>query len=242
MKTDLDKWRGLWGMGIAFYIAAWALSFFTAAMRSEMMNRPEYAGTTWGSILIWTPVVDHLVLITVFWLLLIGIRLKNTGEYLPLSTDEFRRQVQALRHPIAQFIFAVVCGVAVYGVSHLLSWLGGPGDDEFWKKLVACRLCLWAYMAEVVLVAPLVEEAVYRGLLFHALERRFGKWLVVLITALAFLGIHLIQSQGRITAILAFLTFGLVAGWLRAWTGSVWPGWVAHFTANLIVAAQFLTY
>jgi membrane protease YdiL (CAAX protease family) len=49
----------------------------------------------------------------------------------------------------------------------------------------------WAYFAMTVLVVPLAEERVFRGLLQRVLSRRFGETRAVALTALAFGVAHL---------------------------------------------------
>lgn len=79
----------------------------------------------------------------------------------------------------------------------------------------------------VVLVAPLVEEVVFRGVLLSGMIRRFGSAAGIGITAAIFAAVHLDPWR---TIPLAFL--GVVLGFL-AWQGrSVWPAFIAHGMVN----------
>lgn len=88
----------------------------------------------------------------------------------------------------------------------------------------------------VVLVGPLVEEAVFRGALLGGLAARFGVMPAIVAQAVLFSALH--RSLW-----LLFPTFilGLVLGWLAHERGSLWPPVVMHGLYNAItVAAAFL--
>jgi membrane protease YdiL (CAAX protease family) len=251
--NTLDEWRAawshqinalrcLWGMSLVFCFAAWFITLLIASIRFELRLRSRFAATIAGNILVWTPLIDHLFMLLVFWALAVGFKRSDYHANLPLSSREFRWGRCFTKSPIVLLLGSVITGLLVSGSSYLLWYLVGSKEDGFWNELAACRVCLWAYVLEAILIAPLVEEIIFRGLLFHAIERAIGKWRAVILSALAFLGIHLIQSQGRLTLIFGYLLFGVVAGLMRSWTGSLWPGWVAHVTNNLIVGVSLLRH
>ena len=74
----------------------------------------------------------------------------------------------------------------------------------------------------VVLVAPVVEELMFRGVGF-GLFRRYGKWIAIGATAVAFAAIH-----GLVEAFPLLFLFGAGLAWLRERTGSVYPCIVLH--------------
>ena len=79
----------------------------------------------------------------------------------------------------------------------------------------------------VVLVAPFVEELLYRGLGYGLLTQFMLPLPAILITGLAFgLGHGLVLGL----PVLAF--FGITLAWLRWQTGSVYPGMIVHGTFN----------
>lgn len=91
----------------------------------------------------------------------------------------------------------------------------------------------WARGASILLAVsavPAVEEALFRGVCFGIVERRFGASVALTLTAVAFGVMH-----GTGPVVLAATTsYGVAWGWLRARTGSIWPGVVAHATTNLV--------
>ena len=88
----------------------------------------------------------------------------------------------------------------------------------------------------VVVVGPLVEEAVFRGALLEGLAARFGVWPAIFVQAALFAAFH--RSLW-----LLFPTFvlGVALGWLAHERESLWPPIAMHALYNAItVAAAFL--
>lgn len=79
----------------------------------------------------------------------------------------------------------------------------------------------------VALVAPVVEELTYRGLGFAAVRDAFGPSAAVVVTALAF-GL----AHGLVVALPVLTLFGLVLGWLRLRTASLYPPIILHALFN----------
>jgi membrane protease YdiL (CAAX protease family) len=86
-------------------------------------------------------------------------------------------------------------------------------------------------------LAPLVEELVFRGLLYGWLEGRWGSGIAFIGSSLAFAAAHV-----ELAHVILVLPLGLVFGWLRWRSGSLWPSLVAHMANNglAVVAAAYL--
>ncbi|HET8655315.1 MAG TPA: type II CAAX endopeptidase family protein [Longimicrobiaceae bacterium] len=78
-----------------------------------------------------------------------------------------------------------------------------------------------------LLVAPVMEEFFFRGLIQHALERRWGVWAAVAATALLFALGH---GLPRVLPLHFFL--GLAFGYAVYVTRSIWAGIFLHFVNN----------
>ena len=95
------------------------------------------------------------------------------------------------------------------------------------------------FMASLMLMgvlAPLVEEMVFRGLLYGWLSGMWGGWSAWIISSICFAAAHLEPAH-----VLLVLPLGLWLGWLRRRTDSLWPSLVAHMVNNsLAVAAAAL--
>ena len=92
-----------------------------------------------------------------------------------------------------------------------------------------------AFFLVVTLLAPVVEELTYRGLGISLLEP-WGAALAIIVTGLLFGAAH-----GLVVGLPILAFFGIVLGWLRMRTDSVFPGMMLHATFNgiaLIVAVS----
>ena len=89
----------------------------------------------------------------------------------------------------------------------------------------------------LVIVAPLTEEPLFRGILLRGFTRNYGTWLGVLGTAFLFGAIHLNPWQ----FVGAFL-LGIVFAWWTLKTRSILPALLGHALNNgmVIVTADVL--
>ena len=80
-------------------------------------------------------------------------------------------------------------------------------------------------------VAPLLEEFLFRGWLQRTLERRHAATFAIVVTAVAFSAVHL-DTFGFVIR----LSFGLLVGYVAFASRSVWPGVVLHAAYNVGLA------
>jgi uncharacterized protein len=88
-----------------------------------------------------------------------------------------------------------------------------------------------------VIVAPLVEETIFRGLVFPYLRRYWPFLPAALVSGAFFAAMHLEPRS-----LLAFTGLGVLFAWLRERTGSIWSSVILHATANavaLLLVAHF---
>jgi len=81
----------------------------------------------------------------------------------------------------------------------------------------------------LIIIAPVVEESVFRGLLLPGFARNFGLAAAVVISAVLFGAIHWQLNVGIITAIM-----GVLLGWIYLKSQSLWPAIMFHSLKNLV--------
>jgi membrane protease YdiL (CAAX protease family) len=86
----------------------------------------------------------------------------------------------------------------------------------------------------VVVLAPLGEELLFRGLLLRGLIQRMRFWPATALSSLLFASAHADSYLLWPRALSLFLT-GLVLAWLYRWRG-YWASVTAHATVNLVAA------
>jgi membrane protease YdiL (CAAX protease family) len=101
-------------------------------------------------------------------------------------------------------------------------------------------LALVLTFVSLVVLPPLVEEILMRGLLFTSLRKAMNFVWAALITSAIFASAHLPEGAGGgplwVAAIDTFV-LSLVLCWLREKTGSLWPGITLHAIKNGIAFA-----
>jgi len=87
-------------------------------------------------------------------------------------------------------------------------------------------------MAVGVLLAPLVEETVFRGYFYPVLARSFGVAWGIVLTGILFGGMHAVQLWGGWGQIALLMIVGIVLTYVRARTGSVTSSYLLHLGYN----------
>jgi ABC-2 type transport system permease protein/sodium transport system permease protein len=156
----------------------------------------------------------------------------------------------ALRNPpVFCLLGAAILGVSLWPVvAQLIVWQEQAGFSTM-PQILRDRLHELAdqrrdlphilVLLSFAIVPAVVEELFFRGWLFSALEKRMHPWNAILLSALLFGMFHIITG-GILLAerLLPTTLLGVVLGWVRWRSGSVWPGIVLHMLHNgLLVSA-----
>lgn len=135
---------------------------------------------------------------------------------------------------------SVLASFALLGGAVLVATLLGVNRTPFDDMLRSSTAALFTTAFLATATAPLVEELVYRGVLFPALQRASNTALAVVVVGVLFALVHVWQyknSPGTIGAIL-LLSFALT--YVRAATGRVLPCVVIHFIFNGVQVAGLI--
>lgn len=140
----------------------------------------------------------------VWWRRAKGAPLRGLG----LGTEGLRRDLVtvAVAVVIMAGFYAVVVG-AYYGGALVLADDPGRALQRFLWQSVFRDYSLGNLVA-VCLLYPLLEEFWYRGLMYPALRREFGRWLALLISALVFALAH--NLNWPLNQFAGGIVFGLV--------------------------------
>lgn len=208
---------------LAWFIFVAALTLLAYGARLTDTETPDDLAYRWSS--------------SVAALIQYGIML---GILLLIARGLPKRELFALRRPVswarslglaALSLAAIYLAAFVY--ERALSVFGNwdPSEEQGlvpdgWDSSRAPAFI--AFFLVVTLVAPAIEELTYRGLGISLLLP-WGAVLAVGATGLLFGAAH-----GLLVALPILTVFGLVVGWLRVRTNSVYPGIVLHGTFNAI--------
>jgi len=135
----------------------------------------------------------------------LGILLKGAGLYLLLTT-----------------VGLLMVELFVPGALEVKQDIGVASGDPASVLIVA--------FVSVVIVAPFVEEVLFRGFIFRGFEKTIGFGLAVLASSLLFGLLH-----GSLAAVVDTFALGVVSCLLVARSGSLWPAMLLHGLKNAIV-------
>jgi membrane protease YdiL (CAAX protease family) len=110
------------------------------------------------------------------------------------------------------------------------------------EQLLQARVSIVLFGVMGVLVAPLVEETIFRGFLYPVIARRLGIAAGVLITGALFGLMHAAQLWGGWGQIALLVLVGVVLTWVRARTGTVAASYFVHLGYNGLQLVGYLVY
>lgn len=160
-----------------------------------------------------------------------------------LSHHYFKLQFLALlkfnwRWSLVAIFSGVVFAVAVHYASlyfvneHAVSQLR---DQSLHNIFSAGYLSAIAGLLLFVLLAPIAEEYLFRGLLYDSFSQKFGVFGAVLVSSLVFTGFHLLEYAGYWLALLAIGLLAVLLAILRYNSQSIIHSMLCHAVYNLTI-------
>ncbi|MCI8933877.1 MAG: CPBP family intramembrane metalloprotease [Clostridiaceae bacterium] len=126
------------------------------------------------------------------------------------------------------FMAGVMGNMATTGIMELAPFSQQLMDSYAEASSSLDTSLLWADLLSVALLAPLVEEAIFRGAVLSRLREAMPDWLAVLLQGLVFGCIH-----GQLLWACYAAIFGVLLGWARVKTGSLKASVLLHLGFNL---------
>lgn len=141
---------------------------------------------------------------------------------------------------VMAMVLSLIGGAAYLGGELLLNqWLDRP-IPEFMTQILAVRPAWPVVLLAVVVVAPLTEELVFRGFMYRGLAAsRLGLAGAILIPSLLWALVH-VQYEWLDVAFIFGL--GILLGFTRHLTGSIWPAIGVHVLVNLVSMGLMMIY
>ena len=170
----------------------------------------------------------------VWWFVL---RPRARGERRRLATFRIRPVPPAVARwvPLAA---AAMIGVVLSSLVLLPRVMQVPKNDAtFLEAYLRKPFAPIALLLLVAVVAPLLEEFLFRGWIQRSLERRTLPWRAILITAVAF-GV----AHGDAFGLPLRVVFGVASGYAAFTTRSIWPSVVLHgaYNGSLVILSGAL--
>jgi membrane protease YdiL (CAAX protease family) len=170
-------------------------------------------------------VPTHLLTLGVVWLVVTQGRRRPFWKTLGFEWPK----------PLGPGLGIVLCFVAALllwgiGLAVTTLWGGGKTDlDLLVESSTPARLAT-AFVA--VFTAPLIEEIIYRGVLYSAIERALGVGVAIAAVSLLFAGVHVIQYKNNLGVITVITLLSATLTLARAYTGKLLPSFLIHLIFN----------
>jgi membrane protease YdiL (CAAX protease family) len=127
---------------------------------------------------------------------------------------------------------SVTVAILLFVGAWMVTVFFGAKETDLDRILQSSRAAALTLAFIAVATAPLVEEIIYRGLLYSALQRVIGPLFAVVVVAAMFAGLHVWQYRQNIGAILSISLLSVVLTTVRARTGRLLPCFMIHLVFN----------
>jgi membrane protease YdiL (CAAX protease family) len=224
---------------IASVVVTWGMA--QVAVRLFGANSNDVFGTTMSTaksvvVLISQATIDGLAILYLYLMLLA----RTDAPFWPsIGWREMQTGTGKIRDSALQFL----AGGAVLAV--VVSFAGGFLNSKETlpiEELLQARVSIFLFGILGVLVAPLVEETIFRGFLYPVIARRLGIAAGIAITGALFGLMHAAQLWGGWGQIALLILVGVALTWVRARTGTVAASYFVHLGYNGLQLVGYLIY
>ena len=147
--------------------------------------------------------------------------------------------------PRRVILISVAIALGLYGLAFGVTTVYGGNKTDLDRLIESSIYTRIATALVAVATAPLIEEVIYRGVIYPAVEKLTGMAFAIVVVSLLFAGVHVWQYKDNVAVILVItaLSFTLTAA--RALTGKMLPAFIIHLVFNgiqsvLIVVGGFI--
>jgi len=142
-------------------------------------------------------------------------------------------------------LLSVVVAIVLFSLAYVITMAYGERKTDLDLMIESSIYTRFATAFVAVGTAPLVEELIYRGLIYKALEKAAGVAIAIVIVSLLFAGVHVFQYRNNLAVIAVITLLSITLTVARAVSGKVLPAFIIHLVFNgiqsiLIVLAAFV--
>jgi membrane protease YdiL (CAAX protease family) len=188
-----------------------------------LLNKPQFL---FGSNLIWYALIFLFLYVTIS--VLRDLRFWGTLGWRPLKADPTGRK------PSPWVYFFSGCALAIF-VAFASSQIQ-TNENMPIQELFKSRESALLLMSMAVIVAPLVEETVFRGYLYPLFAKSFGIGPAIVVTGILFGLMHGSQLGWSWGIVGLLIVVGMIFTFARAYTGTVLASFLLHLGYNSAIA------
>ena len=212
--------------GIAFgiYIFSKGISLTDQAQLGEIIKTDVNASL----VQIIAIIPAHLLTMIMAWAIVTHFNKYSFGEMLGWKLNNFK----------IWYVIPII--IPIFLLAFALKAVFGEQENEMMRILQSSRTAVILVAFLATFTAPIVEEVIYRGIIYSAFQRTFGTWAAVFLVTLLFSIIHVPQYFPDFVTISIICLLSLVLTLVRVYTKNLLPCIVLHFVINGIQALGLL--
>lgn len=134
--------------------------------------------------------------------------------------------------PARVTIISVLVALGLFGIAWGVTAIYGGSKTELDLLIESSMYTRVATALVAVATAPLIEEIIYRGVIYPAVEKVIGTGFAILVVSSLFAGVHVLQYRKNIAVILVITALSFTLTGARALTGKLLPSFIIHLVFN----------
>jgi membrane protease YdiL (CAAX protease family) len=147
--------------------------------------------------------------------------------------------------PAMTTMLSIVLAIILFSLAFAITMFYGDRKTDLDIMIQSSVYTRFVTAFVAVVTAPLIEELVYRGLLYRALEKAAGVAIAIVVVSLLFAGVHVFQYRNNLAVIAVITLLSITLTVARAVSGKVLPAFIIHLVFNgiqsvLIVLGAFV--
>jgi membrane protease YdiL (CAAX protease family) len=218
--------------GLIYFIASFLASFIATWIPSEVLaalfDRPDDEDSQWARyVIVWT-----IWLATILWMLLADAVSRQVVTEI-VRFPSFKTLSRKIKAHTFLLFFAILSidSIAAYLFPEEFSY-----DNEWWHFLLTSKF-KFIVLFNTLLLGPVLEEIVYRGLLFPTLANsKLGLLGSAVFTSILWSVSHFYTWPATLCIFLS----GLAMCYMRHISGSLWPSLLVHIALNFFTCMQIM--
>jgi membrane protease YdiL (CAAX protease family) len=233
-----------WGAGMAFvvWIASVLLMIFVPALFLFPYLFSQMGGTfdqsrvadlaTKDPTAVWIQVAAvlpvHLLTLLISWYVVTNFRKFPFLETLGWQSGNTR-----------WWHYAVIL-VGFFAIMVTVGMIVPEQENDLARMLKSSKWALYTVAILAVFTAPLVEEVIYRGILYSAFQRSVGTFAAVALVTFLFALVHVPQYWPSYSVIFLLTLLSLILTLLRVYSGNLLPCIILHTLFNAFQSALLI--
>lgn len=148
-------------------------------------------------------------------------------------------------NPVIVTLLSIMLAIILLAIAWLVTTLYGGNKTDLDLLIESSMYTRVATAFIALATAPLIEEIIYRGVLYPAVEKAAGMGIAIAVVSLLFAGVHVLQYKNNVSVIVMITLLSIVLTVARAVTGTMLPSFIIHLVFNgiqsvVIVASPFI--